>query len=76
MRSPPKPRPGGYSPDPQQRFRHVLDQRHQRILILVRKSLEIVSSFGDGVEDKPGQFYIMHDMATDSHNNFYAAGNQ
>ena len=23
--------------------------------------------------DQPGQFYILHDMATDSHGNFYTA---
>jgi len=60
-----------FSPDPQQRFLYVLDRRHQRILILDRKTLEILGSFGGGVGDQPGQFYILHDMATDSHGNFY-----
>ena len=36
-----------------------------------RKTLKIVGSFGDGVGEDPGQFYVMHDMATDSHGNFY-----
>jgi hypothetical protein len=62
-----------FSPDPQQRFLYVLDRRHQRILILDRKTLEILGSFGGGVGDQPGQFYILHDMATDSHGNFYTA---
>lgn len=62
-----------FSPDPQQRFLYVIDRRHQRILILDRKSLEILGSFGDGVGDAPGQFYILHDMAADSHGNVYTA---
>jgi DNA-binding beta-propeller fold protein YncE len=62
-----------FSPDPQQRFLYVIDRRHQRILILVRKTLEMVGSFGDGVGNAPGQFYILHDMAADSHGNVYTA---
>ena len=51
----------------------MIDRRHQRILIRHRKSLEILGSVGDGVGDAPGQFYILHDMASDSHGNVYTA---
>jgi DNA-binding beta-propeller fold protein YncE len=62
-----------FSPDPQQRFLYIIDRRHQRVLILNRKTLEILGSFGGGVGDQPGQFYVIHDMATDSHGNIYTA---
>jgi DNA-binding beta-propeller fold protein YncE len=62
-----------FSPDPEQRFLYVLDRRHQRILILDRKTLEMLGSFGGGVGDQPGQFYVIHGMSTDSHGNTYTA---
>ncbi len=71
--SPPTTSRTTFSPDPQQRYLYVIDRRHQRILILDRKTLEILGYFGGGVGDQPGQFYVLHDMATDSHGNFYTA---
>jgi len=62
-----------FSPDPQQRFLYVIDRRHQRVLILDRKTLDILGSFGGGVGSAPGQFYILHDIATDSKGNIYTA---
>jgi DNA-binding beta-propeller fold protein YncE len=62
-----------FSADPQQRFLYVIDRRHQRIAVLDRKSLELLGYFGGGVGDRPGQFYILHDIAADSKGNIYTA---
>jgi DNA-binding beta-propeller fold protein YncE len=73
LRSHESPSRTTFSPDAQQRFLYVLDRRQQKIAILERKTLNIVGYFGGGIGEGPGQFYIMHDMATDSHGNFYTA---
>ena len=52
---------------------YVLDRRQQKIAILERKTLKILGHFGGGVGEDQGQFYVLHDMATDSHGNFYTA---
>jgi hypothetical protein len=62
-----------FSPDREQQFLYVLDRRHQRILILDRKTLEILGSFGGGLGTAPGQFYVLHDLASDSRGNVYTA---
>ena len=62
-----------FSPDAEQKFLYVLDRRQQKIAILERKTLRIVGYFGGGVGQDAGQFYVLHDMATDSHGNFYTA---
>jgi DNA-binding beta-propeller fold protein YncE len=62
-----------FSPDPGQRFLYVIDRRHQRVLILDRKSLQTLGSFGGGIGSAPGQFYILHDIAADSKGNIYTA---
>jgi DNA-binding beta-propeller fold protein YncE len=61
-----------FSPDPEQRLLFVDDRSGQRILIFDRKTLEILGSFGEAGE-KPGQFYILHDLAMDSKGNLYTA---
>jgi hypothetical protein len=62
-----------FSPDADQRFLYVLDRPRQQIAILDRKSLEILGYFGGGIGGNPGQFYVLHDIVTDSKGNIYTA---
>jgi hypothetical protein len=62
-----------FSPDQEQRFLYVLDRPNQQIAILDRKSLEILGRFGGGIGGDPGQFYVLHDIVTDSKGNVYTA---
>jgi hypothetical protein len=62
-----------FSPDKEQRFLYVLDRPRQQIAILDRKSLEVLGYFGGGIGGGPGQFYVLHDIVTDSKGNVYTA---
>ncbi len=44
----------------------------QKINILLRSSLEVLTSFGDGGR-RPGEFFGVHNLATDSEGNLYTA---
>ena len=59
-----------FSKDPQQKYLYVADGRNQKVYILLRETLEILTSFGDGGR-QPGQFYGVHSIATDSKGNIY-----
>jgi DNA-binding beta-propeller fold protein YncE len=59
-----------FSRDPQQRFLYVVDGINNRIYILQRDTMEILTSFGDGGR-QPGQFYGVHSIAVDSQGNIY-----
>ena len=59
-----------FSKDPQQKYLYVADGRNQKIYILLRETMEILTSFGDGGR-QPGQFYGVHSIATDSKGNIY-----
>jgi DNA-binding beta-propeller fold protein YncE len=59
-----------FSLDPQQRFMYVADRSEGHVVVVDRKSLEILYSFGKrGME--PGNFNIIHEIATDSKGNLY-----
>jgi DNA-binding beta-propeller fold protein YncE len=59
-----------FSKDPQQRFLFVADGINNRIYILQRDTMQILTSFGDGGR-QPGQFYGVHSLAIDSAGNLY-----
>lgn len=59
-----------FSRDADQTYLYVADGTNEKVYIVERKTLEMVSSFGDGGR-QPGQFYGTHSIATDSHGSLY-----
>jgi DNA-binding beta-propeller fold protein YncE len=59
-----------FSKDPQQRFIMLADGQNERVRVIVRETLEEITSFGDGGR-QPGQFYGVHSLASDSKGNIY-----
>jgi DNA-binding beta-propeller fold protein YncE len=59
-----------FSPDEDQTWLYLADGLSEKIHILERKSLEELTAFGDGGR-QPGQFYGVHNIATDSAGNIY-----
>jgi hypothetical protein len=58
------------SKDPQQKYLYVADGSNQKIHVIQRDTLEILTSFGDGGR-QPGAFYAVHSIATDSKGNIF-----
>ncbi|MDP1572175.1 MAG: hypothetical protein Q8L86_19430 [Vicinamibacterales bacterium] len=59
-----------FSKDPEQRFLYVADGKNERVYIVERKTMTLLTSFGDGGR-QPGQFFGVHSIATDSKGNIY-----
>ena len=59
-----------FSRDAAQKYLYLADGKNERIYIMDRQSLEILTSFGDGGR-QPGQFFAVHSIATDSKGNIY-----
>jgi hypothetical protein len=59
-----------FSKDPQQKFLYVADGENNRVHIVDRESLQVLTSFGQGGR-QPGEFYGVHSIATDSKGNIY-----
>ena len=59
-----------FSRDAQQKYIFLADGENNKVHILDRGTLEILTSFGDGGR-QPGLFYGVHSIATDSKGNIY-----
>ncbi len=59
-----------FSKDPQQKYIFLADGSNEKVYIILRDTLEILTSFGDGGR-QPGEFYAVHSIATDSKGNIF-----
>jgi DNA-binding beta-propeller fold protein YncE len=59
-----------FSKDPQQKYLYLADGKNERIYVIQRDTMEILTSFGDGGR-QPGQFFGLHSIAVDSKGNIF-----
>ena len=58
------------SREPGQKYLYMADGSNMKIHVLLRDTLEVLTTFGDGGR-QPGQFYAVHSIATDSKGNIF-----
>jgi len=59
-----------FSKDPQQKYLFMADGVNERVVVIDRKDLKVLTTFGGG-GNHPGEFHGVHSIATDSKNNIY-----
>ena len=59
-----------FSKDPEQKYMFLADGKNEKIYIMLRETMEILTSFGDGGR-QPGQWFAVHSIALDSKGNIY-----
>jgi DNA-binding beta-propeller fold protein YncE len=59
-----------FSRDPQQKYVFVADGKNQRVMVVDRQSMQVLTTFGTGGR-QPGQFFAVHSIAIDSKSNLY-----
>jgi DNA-binding beta-propeller fold protein YncE len=59
-----------FSKDPRQQYIYLADGKNEKVYIIERGPMKVLTSFGDGGR-QPGQFYAVHSIATDSKGNIY-----
>jgi DNA-binding beta-propeller fold protein YncE len=61
-------RPGAR--DPEQKYIYLADGVNEKVYVLERATMRILTSFGDGGR-QPSEFYAVHSIATDSKGNIF-----
>jgi len=59
-----------FSKDAAQKYIFLADGKNEKIYVMDRQSLEILTSFGDGGR-QPGMWFAVHSIATDSKGNIF-----
>src|SRR5262245_27573756 len=59
-----------FSKDPAQKYIYLADGKNERIYVIDRAEMKILTNFGDGGR-QPGQWFAVHSIATDSKGNIY-----
>ncbi len=59
-----------FSKDADQKYMYLADGQNMKVYIILRETMEVLTSFGDGGR-QPGQFFAVHSIATDSKGNIY-----
>ena len=59
-----------FSPDEAQTYLYLADGQNMKVYIILRETMEVLTSFGDGGR-QPGLFFAVHSIDTDSDGNIY-----
>jgi DNA-binding beta-propeller fold protein YncE len=59
-----------FSPDEAQTYLYLADGQNMKVYIILRETMEVLTSFGDGGR-QPGLFFAVHSIAVDSDGNIY-----
>ena len=59
-----------FSPDAAQTYLYLADGQNMKVYIILRSTMEVLTSFGDGGR-QPGLFFAVHSLDTDSDGNIY-----
>ena len=59
-----------FSKDPQQKYIYMADGENDKVRVILRDTLQVLTSFGEGGR-QPGEFYGVHSIATDSKGNVF-----
>src|SRR5689334_2608923 len=59
-----------FSRDAQQKYLYLADGENDKVHVILRDTLTLLTSFGEGGR-QPGEFYGVHSIATDSKGNIY-----